>query len=83
MFPLIPPNQIVTEGREWHVSYNSLDVASYGDVTTALVTDDHTHFYILNGDHREGYKDLTLDECKQYFLAHIDQINEKHSEKME
>jgi hypothetical protein len=79
MLPFKPPNSIVVDGGKWHVSYNSIDVADYGDVTTALVID-QSNFYVLSGDHREGYKDLkTLDECKEYFLSHLDQIN-KYSE---
>jgi hypothetical protein len=81
MFPLHTPNTVVASGDDWHISYNASaqGYSDYGSITTALVTGNHAHFYVLSGDHRKGYEGLTLDECKKYFLEHLDQIN-KHSE---
>lgn len=68
----------VIQGNGFYVSYNSYDLSIYGSDTTALVDNDMTKFFILNGDHQKEYKDLInqgFNQCYEYFLAHIDQIN--------
>lgn len=80
------PAQIEVDGKIYdgfYVSYNSYDIAIYGDITTALVLGQMQKFYILNGDHREEYKKIIGDgfeKCMEYFLKNISQIN-KNSEK--
>lgn len=69
------PNHISDKG-DFYTSYNDVDVGIYGNVTTAVVTGQMEHFYILNGDHRKAYAAMkSLDECMNYFIANIDQIN--------
>lgn len=65
------------------VSYNSYDVAIYGDVTTALVLGQMQKFYILNGNHSEEYAKIIKDgfeKCMEYFEKNINQIN-KYSDR--
>jgi len=64
------PN-ITMQGQGFYISYNWKDASIYGDVTTALVDEDMVIFYILNGNHREEYRELLplgWDACYQYFL---------------
>lgn len=71
------PNQIM-EGKNFYVSYNSVDSYIYGCDTTALVWGQMQHFFILCGDHREGYKKAIeggFPPCAEYFKNNIDQIN--------
>ncbi|MBO5019781.1 MAG: hypothetical protein J6D52_03850 [Clostridia bacterium] len=81
-------SQIEVDGKIYdgfYVSYNSYDIAIYGDVTTALVLGQMQKFYILNGDHREGYKKLIsagFEKCMEYFIKNISLIN-KNSDKPE
>lgn len=80
---LIEPN-VTMDGKGFYISYNPVDVSIYGDVTTALVLGQEEHFYILNGDHRAGYKPLIpkgFYACLNYFKQHIAQIA-KHSERV-
>lgn len=75
------PNR-VTQGDGFYVSYNDVDTDSsaYGAVTTALVLGQMERFYILNGDHRPGYRDripLGLTACLEYFLANIASMNHR------
>jgi hypothetical protein len=69
--PQIEPN-IITEKEDYYISYNPVDVSTYGDVTTAIVVGQMEHFYILNGNH---YKTLcsmkSFDECIAYFNANL------------
>ena len=56
--------------RDFYVSYNDVDTdpALYGSDTTAIVPNDMSRFYVLNGDHREELKDVqTLREALVYF----------------
>lgn len=68
----------------FYVSYNSYDIAIYGDVTTALVLGQGQRFYILNGDHGNEYAKIIkngFEKCLEYFKKNIMQIN-KYSEKL-
>lgn len=80
--PVMVPNTVYP-GEGFYISHNTHDRRIYGDVTTALVLQgDETAFYILNGDHREGYAPLLalgLAACMEYFQQHIDQMS-KYSE---
>lgn len=76
-----PPNYI-KQFEGFYISYNPVDVEAYGDVTTALVTDDMTHFYILNGNHMHIYEELGpegFERCLDYFAAN-EQAHNKHSD---
>lgn len=76
--PLGIPNRISKENKDLYVSYNNRDISSYGSDTTALHINSTSQFLILNGDHRQGYKDLnTLEEHLQYFYSNIDKVNSK------
>ena len=48
---MITPNNI-QPGNGFYISYNSVDTPIYGSDTTALVDNNMTTFFILNGDHR-------------------------------
>jgi len=57
-------SKVVVDGKSYdgfYVSYNHHDIATYGDVTTALVLGQMQKFYILNGNHSEAYK--KLEKC--------------------
>lgn len=74
--PVGVPNTISKENKDFHISYNNVDISAYGSDTTALVINETSQFLILNGDHREGYKDLnTLEEHLQHFYNNIDKVN--------
>lgn len=74
-------SRVVVDGKTYdgfYVSYNHHDIATYGDVTTALVLGQMQKFYILNGNHSEAYKKLEKAgflKCMDYFKQHISQIN--------
>lgn len=75
--PVLVPNA-VTEGDGFYISYNNVDTGTYGSDTTALVKGDGEHFYVLNGDHRNGYAPLIpqgFDACLDYFRQHDEQMN--------
>ena len=92
--PIINFNTVVGENNSkievdgeiydgFYVSYNSHDVATYGDVTTELVVGQMQKFYILNGNHSEEYVKIIKDgfeKCMEYFKKNIDQIN-KYSDR--
>jgi hypothetical protein len=74
--PVNFPNTVY-DGEGFYISYNDRDRRIYGDVTTALVY--NSSFYILNGDHREGYGPLMaggIDQCLDYFTKNIYLKNE-------
>lgn len=76
--PVQVPNSTY-QGDGFYISHNDRDVRIYGAVTTALVVQGQTAFYILKGDHREGYASRIaqgLDACLDYFRQHIDQISQ-------
>lgn len=77
------PNRIDDYGS-FYVSYNNIDYAIYGSDTTALVVGQMEKFYILDGDHRQAYKELApkgLMACIDYFHKNSDKIN-KFSDKI-
>lgn len=77
MIPTVKPN-VTFDGDSFYVSYNWKDRAIYGDSTTALVKDDMSKFYVLNGNHRGKYitlLDKGWDACLEYFKANKDQWN--------
>lgn len=62
----------------FYVSYNDVDTSFYGSATTALVLGQMQWFFILNGDHREGYRQCFnggFFACYAYFLRNLDRIN--------
>lgn len=74
--PVSVPNKISKDTKDFYVSYNNRDVSLYGSDTTALHINKTSQFLVLNGDHRQGYKNLvTLEECVQYFYNNIDKAN--------
>lgn len=74
-------SKVVIDGKSYdgfYVSYNQHDIATYGDVTTALVLGQMQRFYILNGNHSEAYKKLEKAgflKCMDYFKHNINLIN--------
>lgn len=76
--PLSIPNKIVSDKKEYHISYNNRDVALYGCSTTAIYINETSQFLILNGNHSENYNELeSLKDCLDYFYKNIDQANPK------
>lgn len=76
--PIGVPNKVSKENKILHVSYNNRDISHYGSDTTALYINETSQFLILNGDHREVYKNLcTLEEHLDYFYDNIDKVNSK------
>lgn len=77
------PN-LIMQGQGFYISYNPVDVSTYGDVTTALVLDDMSKFYVLNGNHRDAYRGLIdsgFDACLAYFVANPG-LHNKYSDKV-
>lgn len=78
---LTKPNEVSCASDEFYVSYNSIDERIYGSDTTALVTGNAAHFYILNGDHRKQYKQAAdsggLEACLKYFADNSHLINKR------
>ena len=71
------PNTISQEYAEFYISYNTTDYMTYGAITTALVIGNQMDIiYILEGDHREAYKEIgeNLEECIAYFAQNNDKI---------
>lgn len=72
-------NLVVSSADDsFYVSYNAIDAADFGDVTTALVYGQMSAFYVLNGNHLEEYKKLIpqgWEACFSYFKDHKDQWN--------
>lgn len=73
---------ITTDGKasDYYISYNNLDVNTFGDVTTAIViTGSDTVgvvFCILNGNHKDQLNNCScLGECLRYFINNKDLIN--------
>jgi len=67
----------------FYISYNSYDIATYGDVTTALVLGQMQKFYILNGDHRKQYEEIIEQgfyKCLEYFKNNINQAHDNSDE---
>lgn len=58
----------IIQGDGFYISYNSTCMQSGPE--TAIVLDGH--YYILDGDHREGYRPLVPrgpNACMEYFRA--------------
>lgn len=82
MISLTKPNTTMN-GKGFYVSFNQMDWAIYGDVTTALVDNQMVNFFILNGDHRKNYKELIplgWDACMKYYRDNINLINKYSSQ---
>ena len=81
--PVSIPNDIPISKKDYYVSYNDHDVSIYGCDTTALVIGQMEKFYILNGNHVSGYKDLPdLAACLDYFRDNSERIS-KFSDHLE
>lgn len=75
MHPL--PNTVFPSDT-FFISFNNTDTGIYGNVTTALVLGQMERFYILNGDHRQGFKTAAkhgLPACLDYFNQHLLEAN--------
>ena len=84
-FTVIAPNIVPFTRDGFYISYNDYDISLHGCDTTCLATSDMRWFFVLNGDHRDGYAPLVeqgFQACFNYFLEHIDQIG-KYSHKPE
>lgn len=71
------PN-VVMDGGDFYISFNSGDENFYGHPTTALVWGQMQRFFILNGDHRAAYSALLLqgwDACFDYFRNNVAHAN--------
>lgn len=71
------PN-VVMDGGDFYISFNSSDENFYGHPTTALVWGQMQRFFILNGDHRAAYSALLLqgwDACFDYFRSNVAHAN--------
>jgi hypothetical protein len=82
-FEVSVPNEAMP-GDGFYISYNDVDQGIYGSDTTAIVVGQMQRFFILNGDHREGYAPLIqqgFDACIAYYEAHISESN-KFSDKL-
>lgn len=87
--PILVPNradEVDTKSPHWFISYNNYDRADYGCDTTALVLGQGECFFILNGDHREGFRNEieaadfcnpALVRCLAYLHKHKDVLNSK------
>lgn len=78
--PLFMPNDVISNQKDFYISYNS-HFSDYGCDTTALVLErDFTKFLILNGDHTKEYNDIISNggkykECLEYFKNNLDKQN--------
>lgn len=81
--PLLMPNDVTYQEKDFYISYNDRDISSYGDITTALVLEKQgslTKFLILNGNHTKAYKDIIASgggypACVEYFKSNLDKQN--------
>jgi hypothetical protein len=73
--PLGVPNVTDDTPVGYYVSYNNYDRRIFGCDTTAIVIDKTSAFLILNGDHRDALKGLSLDDACAYFHANVDKKN--------
>ena len=74
--PISVPN-VVTQKKDYYVSYNNYDISSYGCDTTAIVIEKTSAFLILNGDHREALKNMSISEACAYFHSKPDLKNHR------
>ena len=82
-FACFVPNTVIPADG-FYISYNNVDISIYGSDTTAIVADNETHYYVLNGDHRVAYSALIpngLAACLEYFAKNAQLIN-KHSNRL-
>lgn len=82
--PLVTPNTITAQNTDFYISYNDRDRHIYGDVTTALVSENPIKFLILNGNHTEQYAKIIsnggdYEDCVQYFREN-ESLKAKYSE---
>lgn len=72
MLMSLPTPNIVNQKKGYYISYNNEAINIYGDITTAIVTDNMDCFLILAGNHVKELKSLNnYYECKEYFKANI------------
>jgi len=72
--------QITNDKKDFYISYNNYDVDIYGSDTTALVKNDMSDFFILNGDHTKQYDEIIqsngdFETCFNYFKVNINLMN--------
>jgi hypothetical protein len=72
--PIGVPN-VVEPAVGYYVSYNNYDRAIYGADTTAIRIDKSGAFLILNGDHRNNLRGLSLEDACEYFHSNSDKKN--------
>ena len=75
--PLTVANVVDNTPIGYYVSYNNYDTYEYGSDTTAIVIDKTSAFLILNGDHREQLKGLSLEDACKYFHSNVAQKNKR------
>jgi hypothetical protein len=78
--PIGVPNVVDETKAGYYVSYNNYDVGIYGSDTTAIVVDRSSAFLILNGDHREQLRGLSLKDACAYFHANSDNKNKRSND---
>lgn len=74
------PNVVDTTPVGYYVSYNNYDTHLYGSDTTAIVIDRSGAFLILNGDHRDALKGMSLDAACKYFHDNHDLKNKRSND---
>lgn len=84
--PIYVPNNIINDTKDFYISYNNYDISTYGSDTTALVKNDLSDFWILNGNHTKQYNQIIKEggnfkDCFKYFKDNIVLIN-KLSDKL-
>lgn len=86
----VVPNRVgeVDSGSpHWYISYNDHDIEIYGSATTALVLGQMEYFLLLNGDHRNGFKEAIenrqacsrLEACLAYIRSNRALLNFRSS----
>lgn len=73
--PVGVPNRVDNTPTGYYVSYNNYDKGIYGCDTTAIVINKTSAFLILNGDHRDNLRGLSLADACDYFHANSDKKN--------
>lgn len=73
--PVGVPNVVENFSNGYYVSYNNHDKAIYGCDTTAIRIDKSGAFLILNGDHRQNLRGLSLKQACDYFHKNLDKKN--------
>lgn len=75
--PVGVPNVTETTAKGYYVSYNNYDRRIYGSDTTAIVIHRTNAFLILNGDHREKLRGLSLEDACKYFHTNAGKKNKR------